>query len=161
MDSSPSLLSTFLPTAWLGSHHRARLIESYAFHLQCMFFVLCQLQKTHFSFFSTSRFPCLLLASLCGVRGGRECGFNQRAGQPPPLMIRSTSRLTEERGRGGWVKHSAWWFQLRFPAKSHVNMTADSAGCPRRQIHPAATCKDGLPQHALHREGERERDGER
>lgn len=46
-------------------------------------------------------------------------------------------------GRGGWI--SAWWFQLRFAQKSHVNMTADSARCPRRQMHPAATCKGGLP----------------
>lgn len=43
-------------------------------------------------------------------------------------------------------------------AKSHVNMTADSAGCPCRQIHPAATCKDGLPLHIMQREGERERE---
>lgn len=63
-------------------------------------FVLCQLQKTHFPFFSPSFFPCLLLASPCGVGGERECGFNQRAGQPPPLMIHSTSRLSEEWGRG-------------------------------------------------------------
>lgn len=46
-------------------------------------------------------------------------------------------------------------------AKSHVNMTADSADCPRRQIHPAATCKDGPPQQILHIEGERERDRKR
>jgi len=35
-------------------------------------------------------------------------------------------------------------------AKSHVNMTADSA----RQVRPAATRRDRPPRHILHREGE-------
>lgn len=103
-------------------------------------FVLCQLQKTHFSFFSPSCFPCLLLASLCGVGGQRECGFNQRAGQPPPLMIHSTSRLTEERGRGGWVKQSAGWFQLRFAQKatSIWQQTAQAVLAGRSTLLPHA-----------------------
>lgn len=100
-------------------------------------FVLCQLQKTHFRVFSPS--PCLLLASLCGVRGKRECGFNQRAGQPPPLMIHSTSTETKERRASGREVGERGDFSCG-SRKSHVNMTADS---PRRQIHPAATCKDG------------------
>lgn len=102
------------PSPHLPTYRSVRQLPQSAFDRIICFssavhvFVLCQLQKTHFSFFSPSCFPCLLLASLCGVRGERECGFNQRAGQPPPLMIHSTSRLTEERGRGGWVKQSAW-----------------------------------------------------
>lgn len=56
-DGTPALPFTFLPTAWLGSHHIVRLIKSYAFHLQCMFFVLCQLQKTHFPFSLPLTFP--------------------------------------------------------------------------------------------------------
>lgn len=101
MDSSPSpLLSTFLPTAWLGSYHRARLIESYAFHLQCMFLYCANYKRLTFPF----SLPSCLLPSLSRRRCGRkgECGFNQRAGQPPPLMIHSTSRAeSEERAREG------------------------------------------------------------
>ncbi len=50
MDSGPSLLSTFLPTAWLGSYHRTRLIESYAFHLQCMFLYCANYKRLTFPF---------------------------------------------------------------------------------------------------------------
>lgn len=120
-------------------------------------FCIVPTTKDSLSFFSTSHFSCLVLASLCGVTRGRECEFNQRAGQPPPLMILSTSRLSVEWGRGGVGETECLVISAAVSAKSHVNMTADSAGCPRRQIHPAATCKDGMPQHVLHREGERER----
>lgn len=114
-DRSPSPSSpSYQPAAWLGSHHRERLIESYAvFFPECavhvFFFVQWPLQKTHFPFSLNLSLPLpLSKASLCGVRGREgECGFNQSAGQPPPLIIRSTLRLAEARGRGRWVKESA------------------------------------------------------
>lgn len=120
MDRSPSPSSpSYQAAAWLGSHHRERLIESYAVFLffECavhvfyfyFFFVQWPLQKTHFPFSLNLSLPLpLSKASLCGVRGREgECGFNQSAGQPPPLIIRSTLRLAEARGRGRWVKESA------------------------------------------------------
>lgn len=48
--------SLHLPTAWLGSHHRVRLIESYAFHLQCMFLYSANYKRL-FLFLSPSCSP--------------------------------------------------------------------------------------------------------
>lgn len=124
MDRSPSSSSpSYQAAAWLGSHHRQRLIESYAVFFLLLFlflnaqrmfflnffFVQWPLQKTHFPFSLNLSLPLpLSKASLCGVRGREgERGFNQSAGQPPPLIIRSTLRLAEARGRGRWVKESA------------------------------------------------------
>lgn len=43
--------------------------------------------------------------------------------------------------------------QKKKKKKEHPRQYDD---CPRRQVHPAATCKDGLPKHIFHRERERE-----
>lgn len=73
MDRSPSPSSpSYQPAAWLGSHHRERLIESYAvFFPECavhVFFLYSgHYKRLTFPFLSTSRFLCLFLKPLSAV----------------------------------------------------------------------------------------------
>lgn len=86
---------TFLPT------YTFRLLQlSVLDHLICFssavrvffFKTQCQLQRTRSTIYAGP-----MSTAVCR---GRKCGFNQRAGQPPPLEFHSISVPSEEKGRG-------------------------------------------------------------
>lgn len=86
-------------------------------------------------------------APLSSSRKERECGFNQRGGQPPPLMIHSRGTFGL-RSRG---ETECSMISAMAAAHAKPRQYDSSADCPRRQIHPAARHKDRPPWHILYR----------